>query len=237
MISPSFKFAINSQGCNKNWDNKILSSQFQDVEGTIQDTIAHVKQGHALCAGLLDGRWRCKSNFAGSQWVLVDIDNSGLQKDENGNLVKDVAGKAIKIYSHQLTIDEAIEHPFIRQYCALIYTTASHTVEHHKFRLVFRLPEFLSDIDQYEAIVRLLLDQLPHDPACKDGVRVFYGNTAAEFPLVNGEAYLPIEWTEQAEIKAQQEREERAKREKLLTIRREEFQQQAQEEDRACSID
>lgn len=230
MSLPTFRFAVNSQGRDKNWDFSILSSQFQDVEGTLDDAIAHIKQGHAICAGLLEGKWRCKSNFTGSYWVLAEIDNAALQRDGEGKVVKGADGKGIKIYDPQLTLEQAIEHPFISQFCSLIYTTPSHRPDWHRFRLVFRLPEFVADIDHYEEIVRFLLEQLPHDPACKDGVRVFYGNTAAEFPLVKAQACLPPEWIEQAAGRAGQERQERAEREKLLSLKREQFQHRAQEE-------
>lgn len=230
MIPTIFKFAINTHGRNKDWDVKLLSSRFEDLEGTIDAVIAHVRQGHALCAGLLAGRWRCKANFAGSQWVLAEIDNADVQRDAQGKIAKDENGNSIKVYAPQMTLEDAIAHPFIREFCSLIYTTPSHRPDWHRFRLVFRLPEFISDIDHYEAIVRFLLDQLPHDPACKDGVRVFYGNTKAEFPLVNPQASLPPEWIAQAADRAAQERLERAEREKLIALKREQFQQRAQDE-------
>ncbi|MBW4420981.1 MAG: PriCT-2 domain-containing protein [Myxacorys californica WJT36-NPBG1] len=223
-----FKFATNVHGCNKDWNFRVLSGKFQDIEGTIEDAIAHIKQGHAICAGLLNSQWRSKSNFAGSNWVLAEIDNAGLLKDDQGNLIKDAAGKGIKTYEHQLTLDEAIVHPFIQQFCTLIYTTPSHSQNWHRFRVIFRLPEFISDIDTYESIVQFLLDHLPHDPACKDGVRVFYGNTEAEFPLINPDVCLPKEWVNQAIAKAQQIKQERAKQAEVLSLKREQFYRLAQ---------
>ncbi|HEY9906977.1 MAG TPA: hypothetical protein V6D18_05140, partial [Thermosynechococcaceae cyanobacterium] len=93
----TFRFAVNRHGCNKDWDFRILSSHFQDVEGTLDTVIAHLQQGHAICAGLLGGQWRRKSNFAGSQWVLIDIDNSAVQCDDQGKTVKAADGKALKV--------------------------------------------------------------------------------------------------------------------------------------------
>jgi regulator of replication initiation timing len=224
------QFAVNTAGKNKDWDFSKLSGQFRDRQGTLDDVIEHVKQGHALCAGLLNGQWRSKSAFSGSQWVLIDIDNSAMLRDESGKVVKDEDGNGIKIYEHQLTIDEAIAHPFIQQHCALIYTTASHRAEWHKFRLVLPLPEFVKDIDVYEAVVRLLLNQLPHDAACKDGVRVFYGNTGAEFPLINPAARLPQDWIQQAIALAEQAKREQKEREAAAAQRRQQFQETAQQE-------
>lgn len=230
MIPSNFKFAVNSHGCNKDWDFKLLSSRFEDIEGTIDDVMNHIQQGHAICAGLLRGRWRKKANFAGSQWILAEIDNADIQHDAEGKIIRDENGKATKIYAPQLTLEAAIDHPFLREYCTLIYTTPSHRPDWHRFRMVFRLPEFVADLDHYEAIVRFLLEQIPHDPACKDGVRVFYGNTAAEFPLINPQAVLPPDWVAQAAIQAQQDRIEQAQREELRSLKSEQFQQRAQAE-------
>ena len=201
MITPRhLKFAANATGRNKDWDFKKLAKNFRDKKGTIDDVISHVKAGHALCAGNLGGKWRAKSNVVGSQWVLLDIDNSG--KDANGE----------KCYEHQLTLDEALQHPFIKQYCALIYTTASHKTDWHKFRLVFLLPEFVPGYEIVEVLTRYLMKHLPHDPACKDASRVFYGSTEASFPLVQPNVTLPAEWVTEAIATAEREKLEYQKR-------------------------
>lgn len=248
----AFKFAVNCDGQNKNWDWKALSGKFRDRTGTLDDVMHHIKQGHALCAGLLGGKWRSKANVIGSNWILLDIDNTAILQDNDGNPLDenhhpirvgrqfvDVNGNPIaksdgrtakKILRHQITLEEAIAHPFVSRYCCLIYTTASHRPDWHKFRLIFRLPETITDIDRYEGMVRLLMEQLPHDPACKDASRVFYGATAAEFPLVNPAVTLPVEWVERAIAFAEQEKLERAEQEKLRSLKRKEFLHQAEEE-------
>jgi len=227
--STVFKFAVNTQGCNKNWNFRRLSTNFCDREGTLNEVIAHIKQGHAI-AGLLGGRWRSKANFVGSQWILCEIDNAALMRDEQGNVVKDKVGKAIKVYQPQMTLNEAIVHPFVQQYCSLIYTTPSHTPDWHRFRFMFQLPELIADIETYEAIVQFLLEHLPHDPACKDGVRVFYGNTSAEFPLVNPAACLPKEWMHQAIEQAEKRQQERAEQAGILALKQQQFRQLVQDQ-------
>lgn len=219
MISPCrFRFAANATGRNKDWDFKKLAKNFRDETGTIHDVINHVKKGHALCAGNLDGKWRAKSNVVGSQWVLLDIDNSG--KDANGE----------KCYEHQLTLDEALEHPFIKQYCALIYTTASHKPNWHKFRLVFLLPEFVPGYEIVEVLTRYLMKHLPHDPACKDASRVFYGSTEASFPLVQPNVTLPAEWVTEAIATAQKEKFEYQQRIEAVEKRKAELRDRAESE-------
>ncbi|WP_236721526.1 PriCT-2 domain-containing protein [Trichormus sp. NMC-1] len=244
------KFAFNPTGKNKDWDFRKLAANFQDTKGTIWDVARQVQAGHALCAGLLGGQWRSKANIIGSQWVLLDIDNSATWKDENnnpldengrpikingawvdinGNVIEKSDGRqAKKIYQHQLTLDEAIEHPFIKQYCALIYTTASHQPDWHKFRLVFVLPEYVQGAETVEVLTRYLMKHLPHDPACKDASRVFYGSTEATFPLINPNARLPQSWIDEAVTTAHQEKIEYEKRIAEITARRIQFQERAE---------
>ena len=212
------KYAVNTTGCNKDWDFKELAKNFRDTIGTINDVINHVKKGHALCAGNLGGKWRAKSNVVGSQWVLLDIDNSG--KDANGE----------KCYEHQLTLDEALEHPFIQRYCALIYTTASHKPDWHKFRLVFLLPEFVPGYEIVEVLTRYLMKHLPHDPACKDASRVFYGSTEASFPLVQPNVTLPYDWISEAIAVTEREKLEYQKRIAEIEKRKAELRNRAESE-------
>nr|WP_322721313.1 PriCT-2 domain-containing protein [Nostoc sp. ChiQUE02]MDZ8234421.1 PriCT-2 domain-containing protein [Nostoc sp. ChiQUE02] len=219
------KFAFNATGKNKDWDFKKLAGNFIDVLGTLADVQQHIKAGHAICAGLLGGKWRSKANIIGSQWLLLDIDNSNIARDAYDKPIKDANGNSIKVYDHQLTIEEALAHPFIKKHCALIYTTASHKPEWHKFRLVFLLPEYVQGADTVEACTRFLMQQLPHDPACKDASRVFYGSTEAEFPLVNPEATLPAEWIQEAVAIAQIERVEYQLRIQEIESRRKEWRE------------
>ncbi|ADI66274.1 PriCT-2 domain-containing protein [Trichormus azollae] len=243
------KFAFNATGKDKNWDFRKLAANFQDKKGTIWDVARHVEAGHALCAGLLDGQWRSKSHIIGSQWLLLDIDNSQTWLDKNGNPLDkngrpikinrawvDIDGNVIeksdgrqakKIYQHQLKLDEAIKHPFIKQHCALIYTTASHQPNWDKFRLVFVLPEYVQGADTVEVLTRYLMKHLPHDPACKDASRVFYGNTKATFPLIQPHVRLPQSWIDKAVNTAYQEKIEYEKRIAEITTRRLQFKERA----------
>jgi hypothetical protein len=244
------RFAFNATGKNKNWDFRKLAANFQDRTGTIWDVARHVEEGHALCAGLLGGQWRSKSHIIGSQWLLLDIDNAATWKDANGNPLDengipikinkawvDINGNVIeksdgrqakKIYQHQLNLDEAIEHPFIKQHCALIYTTASHQPGWDKFRLVFVLPKYVQGAETVEVLTRYLMKHLPHDPACKDASRVFYGNSQATFPLIQPHVRLPQSWIDEAVTTAFQEKIEYEKRIAEITIRRLQFQERAE---------
>lgn len=209
---PTIRYAVNTSGIDKNWDFELLTTQFKDTTGSIEDVIRHVKAGHAICAGTLGNRRREKANVTGSNSILVDIDNSKALIGEDGKPIKGDDNKAIKVYDPQLTIQQALEHPVVRDYCALIYTTASHTDDWHKFRLVFVLPEFIKDVTVLEETIKFLLELFPHDPACKDACRVFYGSTKAKFPLINPHAVLPADWIAQATVAAEIKKQETEQR-------------------------
>jgi Protein of unknown function (DUF3987)/Primase C terminal 2 (PriCT-2) len=217
--APKIKFAVNCAGRDKNWDFEQLATQFRDVEGSIDDVLESVLNGHALCASTLGNRRRSKSNVVGSNWVLVDIDNSDAKLDENGKPIK-----GEKVYKHQMTLEEALKHPFVQKHCALIYTTASHKPDWHKFRLIFLFPTFVDGADIVEQAIRLLLEQFPHDPACKDASRVFYGSSKAEIPLINENATLPANWVEKAKQAAEAQRIETEKRLQEIGDNREKYQ-------------
>ncbi len=120
------RFAVNPHGKDKTWDYEKLATGYQDKTGSLQDFANHIKQGHAVCAGLLGGQRRTKANVIGSQVAMLDIDNSAPLLDTDGQPVKGEDGKSIKVYDPQLTLDQAIAHLFIQQHCSLIYTSASH---------------------------------------------------------------------------------------------------------------
>ena len=225
------KYAVNKEGKDKSWNYEKLATGYVKTEGTIFDVQNDIKSGYALAAGYFidDGR-RGKVNFAGSQWILLDIDNKRPVLDENGKKVKDEQGKVVTEYSRELLLEEALNHPFIQRYCALIYTSASHTEEWHRFRLVFVLPEAIEDIDEYESLVVYLQGQLPHDPSCKDAARPFYGNSNAIFPLVNPGASLPEAWVKEAKNAAIELKQQREARLKIAEQKRKEYRDLAAKE-------
>lgn len=167
LMVTEIRYSVNRAIVNKTEEYEKLSTGYVEAQGTLADVQVEVKRGFALCAGIVKGR-RKKTNFVGSQWVLLDIDNSQKIGDQ-------------KFYLHQMTIEEALENQFIQNNCTFIYTTPSHTEDWHRFRLVFFMEEFISDLKEYESIVLELMKIIKCDPACKDGVRPFYGNTDAEF--------------------------------------------------------
>jgi hypothetical protein len=77
------------------------------------------------------------------------------------------------------TIEEARDNAFVRQHAALIHTTASHTAECHRFRIIFVLDEEITAARDYaDALLGLALT-LDSDRSIADGGRMFFGKTNA----------------------------------------------------------
>ncbi|MGX2959027.1 hypothetical protein JNUCC23_07155 [Peribacillus sp. JNUCC 23] len=73
-----------------------------------------------------------------------------------------------------MTLDEAVKEFF--DTAVFIYTTFSHTEEHHKFRVVFKLDRIINKIEEFDEIISGLLTKYPQaDKHCKDGTRLFFG--------------------------------------------------------------
>jgi hypothetical protein len=70
-----------------------------------------------------------------------------------------------------------LEHDFYKKYGAGYYATHSYLPEHEKFRICFVLETAETDHTRTAQLIRGLLKIYPAgDPACKDPVRLFYGN-------------------------------------------------------------
>lgn len=209
----SFRYSVNTSGTNKTWDMYQLTNRFEDTTGTLDDVVQAVQAGHAICSGLLGGRSRAKHNVIGSDWVLLDVDNSKAFKidgksvqDESlvpeGSVYRFNEKGNIILRDNSLTLEDAAIDPFVVDHCALIYTTASHTEDWHKFRMIFLSPQQMHSVATIEATVHLLMERFPHDPSCKDAGRVFFGNTDARIHLYNPYTTLPDDWIELANKRA-----------------------------------
>jgi len=184
-------YTVNREVRNKDKNYKSLTENYINTSGFLADIKADIAAGYALYMGQIrPSTKRSKNNWVGSQTILVDIDNSQVDKTQ-----KDEDGKFLKIYDPKLSISEALQHPFIQKYCTLLYTTPSHTEDWHRFRLLFVLDSYISDRPLFETYILSVLNQIGadiSDPSCKDCVRFFYGNTAAVFPLYQPNILLPV---------------------------------------------
>ncbi len=81
--------------------------------------------------------------------------------------------------------------PFFAAFGAFAHTTASHTDERPRCRVVFVLPELLT-VEDAERLLRALHDHYPHvDHSAKDACRLFYGAAGCQF--VAPDNVMPLE--------------------------------------------
>jgi hypothetical protein len=127
----------------------LLGSGWKDVEITVDDLIEHIKKGFAYTHKFIDGH-RTRENFLNADVLIADIDDG-------------------------LTLEQAVDDPFIKQYATFIHTTPNHKPERHRFRIIFALDKRMFSADAYEAMYRTLMDIIPTDPAVKSCAQPFFG--------------------------------------------------------------
>jgi Origin of replication binding protein len=124
-----------------------------NVELSPEELAAAIKEGHPYC-GQTTG-YRDRYNFEASDIVSLDIDCG-------------------------LTIEEALQNPFVAAHGTLLYTTLSHRPDAHRFRLIFSLPRTVTDPNELSAVMRALQLRIAGDRKVVDPARLFYGNRNAE---------------------------------------------------------
>lgn len=94
---------------------------------------------------------RSDANFVSRELLMVDIDSG-------------------------MTIPELLADNFYNEFGAGFYTTPSHTMEHHRFRIMFRTETPISNSDRVKKVIMALMRVYDNaDVACKDSTRIFYG--------------------------------------------------------------
>jgi hypothetical protein len=162
-ITKALKVAINPYITNKieKGDKEnfgVLTRNCENVEVTLHELAEAVNEGHPFCAQHVDTRK--DENFICSDVVAVDIDDG-------------------------MRLTEALDNQFVKQYGGFVYTTPSHTDEHHRFRIVFQTDRTITDAGEMTAVYRGLIRKFGGDKACKDACRVFYGSTGSK-PIILG---------------------------------------------------
>lgn len=123
-------------------------------EVSLEALAEHISNGHAFSAHFKDG-YRKTANFLCSDFIAADFDGT-------------------------MRLDEALQHPFVKKYAALVYTTASHSADQHRFRVVFLLDEIISTPDRWANALKGLALWLGSDPSIKDAGRMFFGSLGCQ---------------------------------------------------------
>ena len=175
-MSRKLKVAVNLHIVNKieKGDKKsfnILTKGCENVEVTLPELAAIIDAGHAFCAQHQDSRK--DENFTCSDIAAVDIDDG-------------------------MTLADILQNQFVLDSGGLVYTTPSHTPEHHRARIVFELERTITDPAEMVAIYKGLIRKFGGDKACKDACRAFYGSKGSNPIMIgkvlsNAELYKLIE--------------------------------------------
>ena len=136
-----------------------LTFNYSIARLSLDDIAARIQSRHnitSICIDEATGRFhRAKKHFKRTSFIGVDIDNGPDEK--------------------YLSWQEALKHPFVKRYCSIAYTTASHSPELHKFRLMFFLDDPIESIVRAEQIIEAAIWLFGSDESCSDASRFFYG--------------------------------------------------------------
>ncbi|MGB2925666.1 MAG: PriCT-2 domain-containing protein, partial [Limnothrix sp.] len=161
----------------------------------------------AFMVGCLPNRKtrRLKKNVVSAQAIALDIDEG-------------------------LSLEDCLKIPFVQKYAAAIYTSASHQKWKDgkppcdRYRIIFILPEAVTDIPLYEQAVKVIMESVGYaDKQCKDASRMFYGYDKTEVILCDTTKVLPAEFLSEVGDRLEQEKAERLRLFEERKRRREEY--------------
>jgi hypothetical protein len=151
-----------------------FAENWQPASGSLADLLDLIGRGIAFIPAAMDSPKRTSDAFISADLAVVDVD-------------------------HGLSLDDFGQHPLARVACAL-YTTASHSDEpgKHRFRVIFALPERITDPELYKTVITLLIQKLGGDKNCSDPCRLFYGCSTGRIQPLSTEACLDQSVVEEA---------------------------------------
>lgn len=127
--------------------------KFENLDLDAAAIAQEVKSGHAICPQHKPGK-RSTQGFVAAGFLAVDID-------------------------HGLTLEAARSDEYFQRYATILYTTASHRPDRHRFRILFELEQPIEEADRMQAALTGLIARFGGDKSCKDACRLFYGSTTS----------------------------------------------------------
>ena len=137
----------------------LSGSGWKNTTLTTQELMDWIKGGGPYCPWVKDGV-RNDKNFEGTNIVCVDVDKG-------------------------LSIDDAVNHEISAKGLHILYTTAKHTPDAPRFRLIFKLPKVVESSEKYKRIQGALQHIFQGDRAVVHPAGFFYGNSRAAFQTRN----------------------------------------------------
>ena len=155
-----FKIGVNERLRDKEPSNSPINfaTDFKQKHLSVDQLIGHIRLGHGVSAHFKNA-YRKTANFVCSDFVAADVDED-------------------------LTIHEALAQPFIQEFASFIHTTASHTSENPRFRVMFLLEDTITKSNEWGDCLFGLAIKLNSDRSIKDAARFFFGNSRAEFHMI-----------------------------------------------------
>ena len=130
-------------------DKRLLSQEFEPFEITPEEFCDVINRGLCFSYHFQYGLRNTK-NFICTDILCVDMDGGR-------------------------EIEQVLEDTIVQKYGSIFYTTASHTLDHHRFRIIFVLPHTINKVQEVKQATRSLALRLGGDPSVSDGARMFYG--------------------------------------------------------------
>ncbi len=149
-----------------------------------QSILNHVSQGIAFTGGVLKPKASVKkpstSDIVGADLIAIDIDNTVSHYNKDTKKYD----KSKKTESNgYLSWENCINDSWLRKNALFIYTTPSHTEDHHRLRIVFAFTNRVTDANEYFNIAAGLIDKYGADPSCKNIERISYGNKDCKYHI------------------------------------------------------
>lgn len=139
---------------NRTGKKAAFSCSFRPSSLTALDLYSHVTAGKAFALGYFRESQRTRDTFGFSELLGLDFDDD-------------------------VSIEALLDHELVRDYALFLYPTPSHTEEHPRTRVVFRLSEPVEGADRWETLASGLIEAFQDcrpDTKCKDAARFFYGS-------------------------------------------------------------
>ena len=159
------------------------NGDFKPFTGTIHEVADLVFQGWAISAHVRG--YRKAGNFISRQEIGLDFDT----KDERSSL------------------DYLAAHT--PRFERLLYTSASHTPDQPKARVIYPLDQPVTDVNEYRDMVLAFYDflGLDLDQQCKDPARLWFGSKGCEYRILNEGQRLSVDWLRELVASYKQRRE------------------------------
>lgn len=164
---------VNRNLRNKSDDYRSMAVDFKPEELSFDEFINILKEGHAFLSIHLQKKYggkykRNNDNFKQAELIVIDIDN----QDKNKN--------KLSLEDGYISLTDIVNDDFIKNHSYLVYTTFNHKEDWNRFRIIFRLPEKITDKESFRQIASCFVNKYKCDPASATAVQCWFGNTRAK---------------------------------------------------------